>query len=674
MPTALELDFRNTNALWCSVLAETLHRCGVRHAVVSPGSRSTPLTFAFARHAGIEAMPVLDERSAGFFALGLAKQHARPVALVCTSGTAAANYFPAVIEAREGGAPLVVITADRPPELRECASGQTIDQQKLYGAHVVWYHELATPEASLARLRYLRQTVAHACERALRPEPGPVHLNAPFRDPLPPLADASAEPLRGKIGGEFFAHLGMLPGIVRSGSGPSGTGDPPVLERVARATRPRFAEPPPENMGGTPMPLDPHGRDAHATQPAHAPVSTQRGLIIAGPFTGCDPAAHAGALARLAAQTGWPVLADALSPARHHAMQPEVVRVSAYDEILRNKNRARELAPEFVLCVGGWPISKVLRSWLDQTQPEILLAAPTVRNRDALHGRTRHLACTLATEPDCNLMGYNAASAPASVAATATATITTAVAGAGTPATAAAAASDTADTGTPAAAAAYRDAWRRAETDARTVLDAELDAIAPGDLFEPGAVWRLARHLPESTPLFVANSMPVRDAEYFWPANDRRARFYFNRGANGIDGTLSTALGIAHGNPRPAVLLTGDLSLLHDANGFLIGGNARFRGSLTIVLINNQGGGIFEHLPVASFEPPFEDYFATPQQVDFALLCAAHGVEHILIRDWAQFTQLITALPAKGVRVLEIPTDRKTDTARRQALLARGGG
>jgi 2-succinyl-5-enolpyruvyl-6-hydroxy-3-cyclohexene-1-carboxylate synthase len=593
---ASSLDFRNTNALWCSVLAGTLHRCGVRHAVVSPGSRSTPLAFAFARHEGIEAIPVLDERSAGFFALGLARQHARPVVLVCTSGTAAANYFPAVIEAREGGAPLVVITADRPPEMRECASGQTIDQQKLYGAHAVWYHELATPAATFERLRYLRQTVAHACERALHPEPGPVHLNAPFRDPLPPVADASAEALRGKIGGEFFAHLAETARSIAESSG----------------------------KGFQPM-------DVEA-------ASTRRGLIIAGPFTGCDPAAHAGALARLAAQTGWPVLADALSPARHHAMPPEVVRVSAYDEILRNKNRARELAPESVLCAGGWPVSKILRSWLDQTQPEILLAAPTVRNRDALHGRTRRLACALGAELDCNLMGYSAAFA--SVAPT----------------------------------AAYRDAWRRAEADARAVLDAALDAIAPGDLFEPGAVWLLARHLPASTPLFVANSMPVRDAEYFWPANDRRARFYFNRGANGIDGTLSTALGIAHGNSRPAVLLTGDLSLLHDANGFLTGRNARFRGSLTIVLINNQGGGIFDHLPVASFEPPFEDYFATPQQVDFARLCEAHGAGHILIRDWAQFAQLIAALPPAGVRVLEIRTNRKADTARRKALLARAGG
>src|SRR5471032_2940780 len=184
-----QLDFRNTNSLWCSVLVETLARLGVRSAVISPGSRSTPLTLAFAAHPDISAIPVLDERSAAFFALGLAKQRQLPVALVCTSGTAGANYFPAVIEARESGVPLLIITADRPPEMRACASGQTIDQQKLYGSHVNFFHELGVPEADVSRLRYLRQMVAHACDRTLQPFTGPVHLNAPFRDPLPPVAD-----------------------------------------------------------------------------------------------------------------------------------------------------------------------------------------------------------------------------------------------------------------------------------------------------------------------------------------------------------------------------------------------------------------------------------------------------------------------------------------------------
>jgi len=188
------------------------------------------------------------------------------------------------------------------------------------------------------------------------------------------------------------------------------------------------------------------------------------------------------------------------------------------------------------------------------------------------------------------------------------------------------------------------------------------------ELFEGRAGWLLAQHLPAETPLFVASSMPVRDAEYFWPANERGGELFFNRGANGIDGTLSTALGVAHASDRPAVLLTGDLALLHDTNGFLL--RPKLRGSLTVVLINNRGGGIFEHLPVAQFEPPFEEFFATPQEADFGKLCPAYGVAHVPVRDWKHFIGLISVLPSSGVRVLEVRTDRKCDAATRKRLFA----
>ncbi|HTQ30332.1 MAG TPA: 2-succinyl-5-enolpyruvyl-6-hydroxy-3-cyclohexene-1-carboxylic-acid synthase, partial [Opitutaceae bacterium] len=336
--SSLTLDFRNANALWSGVLVETLARCGVKNTVISPGSRSAPLVFAFARHPRLEAIPVLDERSAAFFALGLAKKSRRPVALVCTSGTAAANFFPAVIEAHESGAPLLVLTADRPPELRDCASGQAIDQQKLYGGYVEFYHELAVPEASEPLLRYLRQTVAHACVCA---QGGPVHLNCPFRDPLVPVEDASARSLEGKISEEFFAHLAP----------------PSVMATSITAWQ----------------------------RPA-----TARGLIVAGPCLPADPASHAAAISRLAAALGWPVLADALSPVRHHA-GGEAAIVTSYDAILRSERAARELAPRQVLCFGGWPTSKVLRSWLEAAQAETVVASPGPANRDALHGRTRHL-------------------------------------------------------------------------------------------------------------------------------------------------------------------------------------------------------------------------------------------------------------------------------------------
>jgi 2-succinyl-5-enolpyruvyl-6-hydroxy-3-cyclohexene-1-carboxylate synthase len=249
-----------------------------------------------------------------------------------------------------------------------------------------------------------------------------------------------------------------------------------------------------------------------------------------------------------------------------------------------------------------------------------LLVAPTAANRDALHGRTRQIV------------------APVESLAVA---------------------------GDRIADESYARAWREAEAAARGALDAALEA--EGAMFEGKAAWLLAKHLPAGTPVCVANSMPVRDVEYFWPANGRGQEFFFNRGANGIDGTLSTALGVAHGG-KPAVLLTGDLALLHDANGFLL--RPKLRGSLTVVLINNNGGGIFEHLPVAQFEPPFEEFFATPQEVDFGKLCAAHGVEHKVVRDWAHFTELVLALPEKGIRVLEVRTDRKRDAAQRKKLFA----
>ena len=576
MATKASIDLRNTNSLWGGVLVETLVRLGLRQAVISPGSRSAPLAFAFARHPQIEAIPVLDERSAAFFALGLAKQAMRPVALVCTSGTAAANFFPAIIEAQESGVPLLVLTADRPPELRECGSGQTIDQQKLYGAHVNFYHELAVPRATADMLAYLRQTVAHAHACTLRPDAGPVHLNAPFRDPLPPIGDGQTAKFGGNLDWEnFFAHL------------------TPAPEEIIQVAVPAI-------------------------------TTAVHGVIVAGPAQPANPIAYAKTVGEVARRLGWPVLTDGLSPLRNFAgTVPQVV--TTYDAILRNANAAARLRPETVLCLGDWPTSKVLRGWLESANAPTLLVSKRAENRDALHGRTRHLPISLSAF---------AAQLP----------------------------SATDPNG-------YERMWAAYEEKARAALDAKLRTTA--ELFEGKANWLLSQHLPAGTPLFVASSMQVRDVEYFWPPNDRRVRPFCNRGANGIDGTLSSALGVAHGG-APAVLLTGDLALLHDTNGFLL--RPKFRGSLTVVLINNRGGGIFEHLPVAQFDPPFEEFFATPQEADFAQLCAAYGAEHVLVRDWAQLAGLISALPAAGIRVLEVRTDRKRDAALRKRMFAEVAG
>jgi 2-succinyl-5-enolpyruvyl-6-hydroxy-3-cyclohexene-1-carboxylate synthase len=298
-------------------------------------------------------------------------------------------------------------------------------------------------------------------------------------------------------------------------------------------------------------------------------VPDVHGVIVVGPVQPADPDAFAAAVGEIARRLGWPVLADGVSPLRYRArLVPHLI--STYDLILRHPGAAERLRPEVVLAVGDWPASKVLRGWLEASGATIWQVTDRADNRDALHGRTRPLALPLA------LLAAALPEAPD-------------------------------ENG-------YRRMWTRYETKARAALDTRLEAETA--LFEPKAAWLLARHLPAQTWLTVAGSMPVRDLEYVAPPGDSALTPRASRGANGIDGTLSTALGVAHGAEHPAVLLTGDLAFLHDSNGLLL--HPRLRGSLTVVLINNRGGGIFEHLPVAQFEPPFEEFFATPQTVDTA--------------------------------------------------------
>lgn len=538
----MTFDVRNTNTLWASVLAGTLARLGLTTAVISPGSRSTPLTVALASQPSIEAIPVLDERSAAFFALGIAKRTGLPVALVCTSGTAGANYYPAIIEARESQVPLLVFTADRPPELRDCASGQTIDQQKLFGDFPIWYTELATPAADLGLLRYLRQTLVQAWQRSRYPIPGPVHLNCPLRDPLAPLADGSVDPLRDALGDDFWAGLGDLPSM---GSSPH----PEEKADAVAAVSPLLVGEGPGVRGKL--------WDTWQT--------CDRGLIIAGPAQPTQPEAYAQAVAILAKALHWPVLAETLSPLRHRAkLNPNLI--TTYDEILRQPDWAEELRPDQVIQLGPLPTSKVLRQWLERHQPRRWVVDATGRNLDPLHGPAMTLPLTVAdlARPDLS---------PSTVSL------------------------------------AYRDLWLSLEGKVRHHLDRALSEM--DDRFEGKVPWLMGQSLPQGTPVVIANSMPIRDAEWFWPPNQRQLQIFCNRGANGIDGTLSTALGVAH-RGAPTVLLTGDLALLHDTNGWL--NLPRLRGHLTVVLINNQGGGIFELLPIAEFNPPFEDFCHPPNR------------------------------------------------------------
>ena len=596
----LMIDFRNTNTLWASILTETLQRLGLTVAVICPGSRSAPLTIAFARDDRIESIPVLDERSASFFALGIAKKSGLPAALICTSGTAAANFYPAIIEARESRIPLLIFTADRPPELRDCHAGQAIDQVKIYGNYPNWHAELAVPSADIKMLGYLRQTIVYAWERSLSPTPGPVHLNIPFRDPLVPVPDIAVEALKSQFHpDDFFAGIERF--FVRETSTPP---SPPLLR------------------GGEESRLQEWQK-------------CDRGIIIAGVAQPQFPEKYCRAIARISQLLNWPVLAEGLSPLRNYAkLNPYLI--STYDLILRNRELARQLTPEIAIQIGDLPTSKELRSWLDTIQPKRYTIDPSHHNLDPLHGKTIHLrtsaenvADILTQVPPLQKGGLGGDIA-----------------------------SDSNE---------YLQLWCGAEAKIRPAIDRKM--AATNSIIEPKVAWLLSQILPPGTPIFIANSMPVRDVEFFWRPNNLEIQPFFNRGANGIDGTLSTALGIARRH-QSSILLTGDLALLHDTNGFLI--NNKFVGHLTVILINNNGGGIFEMLPVAKFDPPFEEFFATPQNINFARLCATYAVEHEIIDSWEKFKQKLNPLPNTGIRVLELPTDRRFDAKWRRDNIMSG--
>ncbi|MEZ2239894.1 2-succinyl-5-enolpyruvyl-6-hydroxy-3-cyclohexene-1-carboxylic-acid synthase, partial [Microcoleus sp.] len=368
----MPIDFRNTNTLWSSILAETLQRLGLTTAVICPGSRSAPLTIAFAQNHNIESIPVLDERSASFFALGIAKKSGLPVVLICTSGTAAANFYPAIIEARESRIPLLIFTADRPPELRDCHAGQAIDQVKIYGNYPNWQAELAMPATSLGMLGYLRQTIAYAWERTQFPTPGPVHLNIPFRDPLVPVSDIAVEALETQFDIEdFFA--GLEPIIIGEISTPP---SPPLLRGgVGRGSGIEPSHP--LLKGGVGSAIEQWQK-------------CSRGIIIAGVAQPQFPEQYCRAIAQISQSLNWPVLAEGLSPLRNYAqLNPHLI--STYDLILRNGEIADKLTPEIAIQIGDLPTSKELRNWLDKTQPKRYIIHPSHHNFDPLHGRTIHL-------------------------------------------------------------------------------------------------------------------------------------------------------------------------------------------------------------------------------------------------------------------------------------------
>jgi 2-succinyl-5-enolpyruvyl-6-hydroxy-3-cyclohexene-1-carboxylate synthase len=565
-----DLTARSTvNSCWGALTMEVLARLGIQTVITSPGSRSTPLTVAAARNPRIEALSILDERSAAFYALGLAKSTGRPVALVCTSGSAAANYWPAVVEASMGGTPLLLLTADRPPELRNCSSGQTIDQCKLYGDYVRHFAELSLPQASPDMLAYLRQTLVHAVHISLSANAGPVHLNFPFRDPLAPDSESS-EPVVDAKTLEVASTVMTRPcEVVPLGS----VIDMVALERLSSHTK---------------------------------------GIIVVGTENPrCGDEVFSDAIAMISDKLGWPVIADALNPLRSHA-EGNPLLITRYDAFLRDAHKADGILPTAILQIGSLPTSKVLRAWLSSLDAVSFLLTSRLINTDPLH--------RIATPLYCDVQALAENLQPQRVEAN------------------------------------WGMQWSAIEQETANELDSKMLSIET--MFEGKVACLLSKHLPVDTSVFLASSMSVRYAEYFWEASSRGHSIFCNRGANGIDGTLSTALGLAHGG-KPSVLLTGDLAFLHDSNGLLAA--SQLKGSLTVVLINNNGGGIFEHLPISRIDSSFEDFFATPQSVDLAKLCEAHGFHHEQIEGWDSFIPSISVLPESGLRILELRTDRKAD-------------
>lgn len=572
----MTLDFRNVNMLWSSIIAETLSRLGLTTAIICPGSRSGPLAIAFAQHPKIEAIPVLDERSAAFFGLGIARRSGLPVVLVCTSGTAGANFYPAVIEAEASRVPLLLLTADRPPELRHCHAGQAIDQVKLYGQYPRWQVELALPSSNPDLLAYLRQTCLYAWEQSQWPVPGPVHLNVPFRDPLAPISDPETESLSENFDvDQFFSAAHPLPSIQTSLN----------LQTINTYL--------------------------------HKWLSCDRGIIIAGPAQPHDPEQYCVAIAQLAQTLGWPVLAEGLSPLRNWADCNSLL-ISTYDLLLRNQTVANQFRPQQVICIGELPTSKVLRTWLTQGRLQTWIIDATDHNMDPLHGLSIPVRISveglIASIPAFKKENFQQPTE-------------------------------------------YAKSWLSVDQSVRTLINQTMQTQA--ELTESKIAWLLSQVLPPNTPLFIANSMPVRDMESFWQPGSLHMQPYFNRGANGIDGTLSTALGMSH-RQQSSVLLTGDLALLHDTNGFLL--RNHWQGHLTIILINNGGGGIFQMLPISAFEPPFEQFFRTPQQIDFEHLAATYQVAWERIESWAHLQQALKPLPESGLRILEVSCDCQNDT------------
>jgi 2-succinyl-5-enolpyruvyl-6-hydroxy-3-cyclohexene-1-carboxylate synthase len=571
------MDPTNTNTALASAFAEELARGGVRRAVISPGSRSTPLAVALWRQREIEVSVIVDERSAAFFALGAAQVSGEPVALLSTSGTALANYHPAVCEADESAIPLLVLSADRPPELRGIGAGQTIDQIKVFGSSVRWFCEVGTHAADDDGLLHYRSVACRAVAAARgETRPGPVHLNLPWRDPLAPVPDDGAVTATDPLALEGRERR-PLTAVTRIDLEPSAF----LLDEVAR-----------------------HIGDAIA------------GVIVAG--RQLDPELRE-PLAHLARVSGFPILADPTSQVRCGPHDRSHV-IAAFDMLLRDEHFARSAVPDLVLRFGEMPTSKPLRAWLAASGADQIVIDPY----GSWNEPSRRAAAILRADPTELAAGW-------------------------------AARLDRQERGDP-------KPWIEAEGAAQAALDTAFKE--GGEITEPALHRALGRAHRDGDLVYTASSMPIRDQESFLAAGDSDVLFLSNRGANGIDGLISSGIGAAHASGRPTTIVTGDLGLLHD-----VGGLAALRDVSTpvrIVVIDNDGGGIFHFLPQEEAMPDdeFETLLGTPRGVDVAKAAALFDLPHSRLESLDELPEALAA----GTGLIEVKANRRGNVRVHQHL------
>ncbi len=556
------------NASFCATLVDEWAAHGITRAVIAPGSRSTPLAIALARNSRIQVSVVLDERTAAFRALGIAKATGLPAVVVCTSGSAGAHFAPAIVEADHGRVPMIVCTADRPPELRDTGAGQTIDQVHLYGRSVRWFVDPGPPDGH--RPEYWRSIAARSVSEsvgALGRGAGPVHCNLAFREPFTGNATLAA-------------GRGVVSGTVQE---PTSARVELTAELVARLR------------------------------------SSRRGLIVVG----WGSALTESETEQLSIATGWPVLADAISGVRSGTRS-----IGSYEAIVRDEV-ATQLRPEIVVRFGAAPTSKVLTTWLDATIEHVVVDPNNVW-LDPL----RAASWRLEINDDVAARSIGAA-----------------VAG-------------------PRGNVRWFEAWKAADTVAREAIADRFAQLDVGTDLDGARIARTVwASLPDNTHVLVASSMAVRDLDWF--AEPRSGvRIHANRGVNGIDGLIATAAGIALATAQKTVAIIGDLAFLHDAGSLL--GIAQLSIDLTVLIVDNNGGGIFSFLPQADDcrETEFEDLFGTPQSADLVAIAQSYGHPTTTVASAAELrAALVASESTSGVRVIIAATvDRTTEVARHRDI------